>query len=386
MKTESTQKGIPKGWTIKKIKDVLSFEQPNDYIVGSTAYRSTAKTPVLTANKSFILGYTDEDFGIYENTPAIIFDDFTTDSKYVDFPFKIKSSAIKILKTRDASSDLKFVFEIMKAINFPIESHKRHYISQYQEQDIVIPLISEQKRIAAILSSLDEEIEKTDALISETEKLKKALTHNLFTKGVSHKKFKKTKSGLIPEEWEQKTLEDVALFENGKAHENHISVDGEYTLVNSKFISMDGKVFKKTDHNLKPLLKDDIALVMSDIPNGKAIGKCLLIPENNKYTLNQRIGLIRAKKSVLPQYLFLFLNRNKYFLSFDNGVGQTNMRKNEVLACPILVPPIEEQKKIADILLSVGQKIAMSKELKLRLGVLKKGLMSDLLSGKVRTI
>src|ERR1035437_5716434 len=101
MKSNSIKNDIPRGWERKKIRDLLNFERPDNYIVKSDNYTAVAKTPVLTANKSFILGYTDEDFGICKNLPAIIFDDFTTDSKYVDFPFKIKSSAIKILRSKN---------------------------------------------------------------------------------------------------------------------------------------------------------------------------------------------------------------------------------------------------------------------------------------------
>ena len=94
------KQNIPTGWQEKKLGDVLDYERPDNYIVKSTIYNSNNKIPVLTANKSFVLGYTDENFGIYENIPAIIFDDFTTDSKFVNFPFKVKSSAIKILKEK----------------------------------------------------------------------------------------------------------------------------------------------------------------------------------------------------------------------------------------------------------------------------------------------
>jgi type I restriction enzyme, S subunit len=162
MKTNLLQKNIPKGWQIKKIKDLLDFEQPTKYIVESSSYTPTGKTAVLTANKSFVLGYTNETGGVYIDTPVIIFDDFTTDSKYVDFPFKIKSSAIKILTNRDENTDLKFVYEIMKSFTFPIANHKRHYISQYQELDIVIPTIKEQEKIADILSAVDKEIQKVE--------------------------------------------------------------------------------------------------------------------------------------------------------------------------------------------------------------------------------
>jgi len=87
---------LPKGWSICRLEDIVDYEQPQAYIVDSTEYSDTYKTPVLTAGKSFIIGYTNEQEGIYKNVPVIIFDDFTTDSKYVDFPFKVKSSAMKI--------------------------------------------------------------------------------------------------------------------------------------------------------------------------------------------------------------------------------------------------------------------------------------------------
>jgi len=187
MKNKLSQKNIPKGWEIKKIKDLLDFEQPTKYIVESSNYTPDGKTPVLTANKSFVLGYTDETDGIYTNTPVIIFDDFTTDSKYVDFPFKIKSSAIKILKNRDESTDLKFVYEIMKSFVFPIANHKRHYISQYQEIEIAVPPITEQRKIAQVLSSIDEEVQLTEQLKDGLSLLKKGLVTDLLSGKVKAK-------------------------------------------------------------------------------------------------------------------------------------------------------------------------------------------------------
>src|SRR3989338_8142391 len=97
MTTTEVKQNIPKGWQEKQIKDLLNYERPDKYIVESDRYINQG-TPVLTANKSFILGYTDEKGGVYKDVPVIIFDDFTTDSKFVDFPFKVKSSAIKINK------------------------------------------------------------------------------------------------------------------------------------------------------------------------------------------------------------------------------------------------------------------------------------------------
>lgn len=183
--------------------------------------------------------------------------------------------------------------------------------------------------------------------------------------------------------WKIVKLRDVAEFSNGKAHEKFIDENGKYILINSKFISTDGEIIKRTNENLSPLYINDIAMVMSDVPNGKALAKCFFIEENGKYTLNQRICSIRAK-NINARFLFYILNRNKYFLNFDNGVGQTNLRRDEVLGCPILIPPLEEQKEIVDILLKVDYKIKINEQIKNRLSQLKKGLMQDLLSGRVR--
>jgi type I restriction enzyme S subunit len=112
-------------WKPKKLADLLKFERPERYLVRSADYELTGDIPVLTANKSFVLGFTNEQFGIYDNLPSIIFDDFTTDSKYVDFPFKVKSSAIKILRAKSERVCLKFVIERMRLVKFPHDEHTR---------------------------------------------------------------------------------------------------------------------------------------------------------------------------------------------------------------------------------------------------------------------
>jgi len=150
-------------------------------------------------------------------------------------------------------------------------------------------------------------------------------------------------------EWEEKKLGEVTKFWNGKAHEQDISKDGNYIVVNSKFISQNGKVKKYSNSQASPLKKDDIAIVMSDIPGGKAIGKCFLVDADEAYTLNQRIGGVKSKV-IKSSFLIRILNRNKYFLKFDNSVSQTNLRKDEVLRCPVVFPSSPEQQKIASFL------------------------------------
>lgn len=127
-------------WNKIALEDILDYEQPTKYIVESDNYKEEG-TPVLTANKSIILGYTKELHNIYETLPTIIFDDFTADSKYIDFPFKIKSSAIKLLTVKcEREDNLRFIFETIQLIPFEAKEHKRHYISEFQKQYIYIYL------------------------------------------------------------------------------------------------------------------------------------------------------------------------------------------------------------------------------------------------------
>ena len=194
--------------------------------------------------------------------------------------------------------------------------------------------------------------------------------------------YKDTKVGRIPKDWEVKTLEDVFIFNNGKGHEQFISENGDYIVVNSKFISQEGRVKKFSNKQMSPLLVKDITMVMSDIPNGRALAKCFLIEENNKYSLNQRICGLRLKNEANDDVRFFFynLNRNKGFLKYNDGVSQTNLRKSEVLGCLLAYPPSKEQQKIAAILSTVDEQISTTDKVIKKSKELKKGLMQKLFS------
>ena len=137
---------LPKGWTICRLGDVVKYEQPTAYIVQSTAYSDAYPIPVLTAGKSFIIGHTKETEGIYNRLPCIIFDDFTTDSRLVDFPFKVKSSAMKILQVH-YGVEVEYVSLFMSITRLVGDTHKRYWISEYSKLEIPIPPQEEQKRI-----------------------------------------------------------------------------------------------------------------------------------------------------------------------------------------------------------------------------------------------
>jgi len=137
---------LPEGWTVCRLEQITNYEQPTAYIVNSTTYDDSYSTPVLTAGKSFIIGYTNETAGIYSNLPCIIFDDFTTDSKKVNFPFKVKSSAMKILKIH-TDIEVDYVAMFMSITKLVGGTHKRYWISEYSKLEIPIPPKAEQKRI-----------------------------------------------------------------------------------------------------------------------------------------------------------------------------------------------------------------------------------------------
>lgn len=168
--------GFEGNWINNKVKGLLSYEQPGNYIVASDKYKSSG-IPVLTANKSFILGYTDEN-NIYNKGECIIFDDFTMDLKFVDFPFMVKSSAIKILTS--ISVDLYFMYILLSSLELEAESHKRHYISFIQELELLIPSLEEQEKIGNFFKNLDQKIEASEEKIKKIEDFKKSLMEKMF--------------------------------------------------------------------------------------------------------------------------------------------------------------------------------------------------------------
>ena len=161
----SHYENLPQGWSVCRLEDILDYEQPQAYIVNSTDYSDEYDTPVLTAGKSFIIGYTNETNGICDRLPVIIFDDFTTDSKLVDFPFKVKSSAMKILRTK-GEINIDYIAYYMSITRLIGDTHKRYWISEYSRLLIPIPPYQEQLRIVETIETIFDEIHKITAELS----------------------------------------------------------------------------------------------------------------------------------------------------------------------------------------------------------------------------
>ena len=167
-------------WETVELSEVFDYIQPTKYLVTEEDYSDEYATPVLTAGKTFILGYTNEPTGIFSDVPVVIFDDFTTDSKYVDFPFKAKSSAMKILKIKDGYN-IKFAFAALQNVQYVVGGHERHWISKFAPMTVEMPPRKDQDRIAEILNTFDSSINCLEKELHYYENKKKSLQQLLLT-------------------------------------------------------------------------------------------------------------------------------------------------------------------------------------------------------------
>jgi type I restriction enzyme, S subunit len=234
----------------------------------------------------------------------------------------------------------------------------------------------EQIRIAVFLKNIDNLItlhqQKHEKLIN----VKKSLLDKMFPKNgevIPSLRFKG-----FTDLWEQRDLLEVAKYRNGKAHENEIDEKGNFIVVNSKFVSTNGEIKKYTNTLIEKLYKDEIAFVLSDVPNGKAIARTFLVNDNDRYSLNQRIAGITPLESITPYFLSILMNRNKYFLSFDDGAKQTNLTKNDVEKFSSPYPNYLEQSKIGNLFSDVDNLITLYQQKHEKLINVKKALLQKM--------
>ena len=336
-------------WTEYELGELLSYEQPTPYIVESTDYSDSYDTPVLTAGKSFIIGYTNETSGIYDNLPVIIFDDFTTSTQYVNFPFKVKSSAMKILTANTELVIPKFIFYRMQIIEFDHSTHKRYWIQQYSKIKVKIPPVPEQERIVAQIEELFSEL---DNGVETLKKTKQQLA--VYRQAVLKEAF----AGDYP----KKPLKDISIALSGYAFKSKkYTPDGRYIVVkigNVKQFKFDfSRDLTRTnevegDILQKYLLKKGDCLITLTGSRGKRdYGFVSMITDQEHYLLNQRVAALRFNLTkALPEfyqyYLSSFDYRNQFFSYETGNVGQGNVGI-KALTDPIVVcPTLDDQKRI----------------------------------------
>lgn len=274
---------------------------------------------------------------------------------YVEEPFWNVDTAFGLIANRKYLI-AKYLFYFCKKFNFE-KLNKAVTIPSLTKSDLLeikIDLLdkSSQQLIVDRLNTVERVIELRQQELSQLDNLIKARFVELFgDRYINDRK------------WNTIELADSISFNNGKAHEQVVDETGEYILVTSKAIASDFTDVRRTNVLLFPLHKNDIVMVMSDVPNGKALAKCQLIDEDGKYTLNQRICSF-DNYEYNPVFLLHLLNRHPYFLSFNDGNGQTNLRKNDILRCELIVPPLELQNQFAAFVTQVDKsKAAVQKAL-----------------------
>lgn len=384
-----------------ELGDLLSYKQPTDYIVKSTDYDYSYNTPVLTAGKSFIIGYTNEKTGIFSNLPVIIFDDFTTSSQYVDFPFKVKSSAMKILSCNNKIADLKYLFYKMQAIQFDSSNHKRYWISEYSKIKLELPTLAEQQRIVnrieSMFAKLDEAKEKAQNVVDGFETRKAAILHKAFT-GELTAKWRKEK-GVPDDSWEEKTLgeicSEIKIGPFGSLLHEDDYIENGIPLVNPKHISNqlikpDTKVSISNEkaEELKSyrLLKNDIVLGRRG-----EMGRCAPVSENeNGWLCGTGSMILRLKPEYQARIYSILISSHKSVLYFEeNAVGTTlkNLNEKIVKNLPMPIISLPEQQEIVRILDIVLEKESRAKEASQtvldQIALLKKSILARAFRGKI---
>ena len=195
--------------------------------------------------------------------------------------------------------------------------------------------------------------------------------------------YKQTDVGLIPEDWEVDFLLNKVSLIHGKAHEKAICDDGNYIVVNSKFISSEAKVKKYSKDNFCKAKIGDVLMVLSDLPNGKALAKCFHVEENEVYAVNQRVCIYRSKV-IESKYLYYVLNRKRSFLDLDDGVTQTHILNGDIKKCIFQFPKIAEQKAISNVLCDVEKLIEGLQKLIKKKCDMKIATMQQLLTARKR--
>ena len=380
---------LPNGWTQSTFEECLQYEQPTKYIVKSTKYNNNYKTPVLTAGKSFILGYTNETDGIFTQTPVIIFDDFTTDTKFVDFHFKVKSSAMKILRP-NGKADIKFLYYLMQIIYHRSDTHKRYWISEYSKIKIPLPPLETQKQIAERLDFLFDKIDKALQLLNENKEYIKKYRLSILKDAFECKLTRPSKN------WEIKTLGEVCEINPKNKLDDNLEVSFiPMNLILDKFqnkFSYEIKKWKDIKKGYTHLQNNCIAL--AKITPCFENGKCVILRNlKNGYGAGttELIILLPNSKKILIEYIFYFMN-TQYFMeqgkrNFKGSVGQLRIGTDFITNFKIPIPPLEIQKEIVSIL---DEKFKAMEEIERlnnenieNLLLLKKSLLKDAFGGRL---
>ena len=376
-------KGFNDDWEQRKLGELFDYERPDNYIVQSDKYNDVLSVPVLTANKAFILGYTDENRTY--NQPCLIFDDFTLDCKYVDFKFMVKSSALKILSAKN-NNHLYFAYERLKSENIENLGHARHYISIVQPTQTKIPNKEEQTQIGNFFYSLDNLIALHQRKYEKLTNAKKALLDKMFPK--NPEKLPKIRFKGFFDAWEQRKFESLAKTRRGLTYAPSSIASHGIRVLRSSNINEDTFVLSDEDvfvcHNAVKIecVKPNDILITAANGSTRLVGKHTIIVGIRE---NEAIhgGFMLVASSSKPFFLNAAMSAPWYlkfinlFVAGGNGaIG--NLNKNDLDNQVLLVPKNDEQDKIGAFFRNLDNLIALHQRKGEKLKNLKKALLEQM--------
>ncbi len=292
--------------------------------------------------------------------------------KLVIMPFSYATSQ-DFLSLSNLNSDVSFtaylLYKKMQDESHAVQGTSIKGITKEEllRKKVLIPQLEEQKKIGTYFQSLDCLITLHQRKCEQTKKLKKFMLQKMFPKdGANVPEIRFSGFTDVWEQrkfWEQRKLGELTIYRNGTGHEEKQSESGKYELVNLNSISIDGGLKssgKSLDEETETLLKDDLVMVLSDVGHGNLLGRVAIIPENNRFVLNQRVALLRNNSSVDIKYLFSYINAHQvYFKKQGAGSSQLNISRGSVENFEVLLPHKDEQKKIGNCLLSIDHLITL---------------------------
>ena len=343
----------------RKLGELIDYEQPTKYIVNETDYSNEYEIPVLTAGQTFILGYTNEKENTYKASnefPVIIFDDFTTSNHWVDFEFKIKSSAMKILKPKNSLITFRYCYYFIKTLNIDITDHKRMWISKISNIEIPIPSIKTQEKIVKILdkftkyaTELETELEKRikqynyyrDRLLSETylEKITREMEED--------RTLLLTTLGEIGEFTRGNGLQKKDFLDNGNPVIHYGQIYTKYGFYAEKVISyVSDEIFSK----LKKAKKNDI-LIATTSENMEDVGKCVVWLGEEEIGFSGDMCSYRTNQNA--KYIAYYFQTNEFQKIKERKVTGTKLSRihgEDMSKIPIYLPSLDIQNKVVKIL------------------------------------
>ncbi|WP_154479516.1 restriction endonuclease subunit S [Helicobacter pylori] len=370
---------VPKGVEFRKLGEVLEYDQPNKYCVTSKEFDKSYPTPVLTAGKTFILGYTNEKDNIYQaskSSPVIIFDDFTTATQWVDFPFKVKSSAMKILLPKNPTINIRFIFFYMQTIPYNISGeHTRQWISRYSQITIPIPPLEIQQEIVKILDAFTELNTELKARKKQYQYYQNMLldfkdiysNHKDAKEKLAQKNYPKRLKSLLqtlaPKGVEFRKLGDIGEYIRGVTYKknqeinnlecgikvlraNNITLSNHLNFEDIKVINKNVKIRKE-----QYLKKNDI-LICAGSGSSEHIGKVAFIDTDFDYVFGGFMGVIRIRE-INSRFVYHIFTSNIFKQYLEKSLNTTtinNLNANILQNFLIPIPPLEIQQEIVKIL------------------------------------